>query len=181
MDLLDFSGEDMYFDRPLPAGVADLLAVAAAQYGEAGAELGLLRAYFLAPEHLSVLVALYRFYYYQQRYEDALIVADRAIGLAACELGLDPDWRRLTATDLERPAREAMAQTRFLLLALKGAGYLLMRLGRAREALARFETVAAVDTADRLGLKELLAWARNAVGAELAQEAGGNVRALRPR
>ncbi|WP_338113826.1 hypothetical protein [Thiococcus pfennigii] len=181
MDLLDFTGEDLYFDRPLPAGVADLLAAAAADYGEAGAEPHLLRADCLAPEHPSVLVALYRFYYYQRRYEEALLVADRAIGLTARELGLDPDWRRLTVADLAGPARDAMAKTRFLLLALKGAGYLLMRLGRAREALARLEVVAAVDTADRLGLTELLAWARDAVGIELAEAAGGNVRALRPR
>ena len=68
MDLLDFTGEDMYFDHPPPAEVDELIAAAAEQYGTDAAEHSLMRAYFLAPEHLSVLVALYRFFYYRQRY-----------------------------------------------------------------------------------------------------------------
>lgn len=181
MDLLDFTGEEMYFDRPLPVGVGDLLSEAAEHYGEPDAERSLLRAYLLAPEHLAVLVALYRFYYYQQRYADALIVADRAIVIAARELDLSPDWRRLDNAVLEQAASASMTLTRFLLLALKGAGYLQMRLGEPAGALERFEKVAAFDSSDRLGIKALLAWARNAVGTELAEKAGGNVRALHAR
>jgi hypothetical protein len=178
MDLLDFTGEEMYFDRPLPAGVADLLTTAAEHYGEVAAESRLLRAYFLAPDHLSVLVALYRFFYYQHRYEEALLVADRAIVAAARELDLRPDWRSLDNTTLGRAATESMALTRFLLLALKGAGYLQMRLGHAGDALARLEKVAAFDTSDRLGTGALLGWARNAVAVEVARAAGDNVHAL---
>lgn len=166
MDLLDFSGEDMYFDRPLPAGVEALLARAAEHYGSDEAELCLLRAYFLAPRHLSVLVALYRFFYYGQRYPEALAVADRAVAIAARELGLDlgpdDDWRRLDDADLGRAVTQSMTLTRFLLLALKGAGYLLMRMDRPAEALERLEKVAAFDSGNRLGLTELLSWTRQA-------------------
>jgi tetratricopeptide (TPR) repeat protein len=166
LDLLDFTGEDMYFDRPLPQGVDALIQRAAERYGSDEAELCLLRAYFLAPAHLSVLVALYRFYYYRQRYPDALTVADRAVTAAAGELGLDlgpdGDWRRLDDEHLGQAVMQSMAMTRFLLLALKGAGYLLMRMDRPAEAVERLEKVAAFDTGDRLGLGELLSWARKA-------------------
>ncbi len=179
MDFLDFAGEAMYFDRPLSPAVAELLVEAAAQYGEPAAECALLRAYFIAPEHLSVLVALYRFYYYQQRYEDALAVAERTIAIAARELCLDENWRHLDEQELERSARRSMGLTRFLLLALKGAGYLEMRLGAPAAAVERFEKLARFDTANRLGVTDLLAWSRQAVADTLAQSAGENVRAFR--
>ena len=72
MDLLDFNGEAMYFDEPVTPRVEALLAQAAEHYGagpeDTGAELCLLRAYFLEPEHLTVLVALYRYFYYRRQY-----------------------------------------------------------------------------------------------------------------
>lgn len=190
MDLHDFTGEAMYFDHPLPEAAAAQLAEAAEAYGSDTdhAELALLRAYLQAPDHLSVLVALYRYYYYRQRYEEALLIADRSIVAAATELGLDPDWRTLGPADLGAAAARSMTLTRFLLLSLKGAGFLLLRLGRPTAALARLEQAAACDDHDRLGLTDLLAWARTAsareqtaeLAAELGPELGEKVRFIRP-
>ena len=73
MDLLQFDQTTLYYVDPLPAGIEPLLLDAAACYGEAQAEALLLRAYFLAPEQLVVLVALYRYYFYQHRLDDALV------------------------------------------------------------------------------------------------------------
>ena len=73
-----------------------------------------------------------------------------------------------------------MTLTRFLLLALKGAGYLLLRLGDSVGALARFEKIAEIDTNDRIGIKELTALARGAVAEAAAERLGGNVRYLAP-
>jgi tetratricopeptide (TPR) repeat protein len=179
MDLLDFTGEDMYFDRPLPAEVEGLIADAAEHYGEDRAEHALMRAYFLAPGHLSVLVALYRFFYYRQRYDEALTVADRALAEAGRELGFGADWRVMTDDDLGRAAAQSMTLTRFVLLALKGAGFLLMRMDRPAEALERFEKAAAFDSSNRLGLTELLDWARKAVAKSDAEAAGANVHFFR--
>jgi len=171
MDLLHFDGEPMYFDLPVSPEVECLIDDAAAGYGEPEAEQSLLRAYFLEPEHLTVLVALYRYFYYRHRYADALIVADRAIALSSTRLGVPTDWRSLSEADLGRAVLVSMTLTRFLLLALKGAGYLLLRLGDPAAALERFEKVAELDTSDRLGLTELLALAR----AKLVEEQVGAV------
>jgi tetratricopeptide (TPR) repeat protein len=184
MDLLDFNGEAMYFDEPVTPRVEALLAQAAEHYGagpeDTGAELCLLRAYFLEPEHLTVLVALYRYFYYRRQYDEALATADRAIALAASRLGLPTSWKDLSEADLGRSVLQSMTLTRFLLLALKGAGYLLLRLGDSVGALARFEKIAEIDTNDRIGIKELTAMARGAVAEAAAERLGGNVRYLAP-
>jgi tetratricopeptide (TPR) repeat protein len=175
MDLLDFDGEAMYFDQPPPPEVQRLIDEAAEHYGTDTAELALLRAYFLAPDQLSVLVAMYRFFYYRHRYHEALLVADRAIRASAAQLGVDGDWRRLDDNDLGHAVQQSMAMTRFLLLALKGAGWLEMRLGEHEAALERFEKVAGFDSSDRLGMKDLLGWARGAVAEAEASQYGENV------
>lgn len=182
MDLLDFTGEEMYFDTPLPAEVDTLLEDAAANYGHHGgtsAEPALLRAYFLSPEHLSVLVALYRYYYYQHRLEDALMVAERAIGVSARELDLDEGWQGLDDARLREVGERSMTLTRFLLLALKGAGYLELRLNRAAEALERFEKLAVLDSDGRLGIDSLLRLARSLVTEQQIANAGDNLHVLR--
>ncbi len=160
MDLLDFDAKEMYFEQPLSPQAEKLIAEAARQYGEETAEHSLLHAYFLEPEHLTVLVALYRYFFYRHRYPEALIVADRAIAVTATQLGLSTDWRTLSKGDLERAVSVSMTLTRFLLWALKGSGYLKLRLDDAQRALERFEKVMEMDTSDRFGMQELLELAR---------------------
>lgn len=179
MDLLDFNGEEMYFDTPVGPEVDALIGLAARRYGEPKAEQSLLRAYFLEPEHLTVLVALYRFFYYRHGYAEALLVADRAIRLTAERLGVTPDWRMLTKNDLGSAVLESMTLTRFLLLALKGSGYLKLRLGDNADALERFEKVAEMDSSDRLGMAELLSLARAKVAEDRVKDAGDKVTFLK--
>ena len=100
MDLLDFSECKLYFEEALPAEAERLIALAASEYGEAGAELALLRAHLLAPDNLTVLVGLYRYYFYQHRLEDALQVAERAMQISGRHLGLPADWSLLDESGL---------------------------------------------------------------------------------
>ena len=86
MDLLDFSDCKLYFEDALPAEAEQLIAEAAADYGQPNAEMALLRAHLLAPDHLTVLVALYRYYFYQHRLADVLIVAEHAMRVSAKSL-----------------------------------------------------------------------------------------------
>lgn len=163
MDLLEFDGEALYFDEPLDRKVRDLLEQAARDYGTDAAEQGLLRAYFLAPEHPTVLVALYRYYYYQHRFEEALLVAERVLRVFGQRLELPMDWRGLSEMHLGGGVMISMTQVRFYMLALKGAGYLELRLGRYISALERLEKVAELDSKDRLGAQSLLEMAREAL------------------
>ena len=70
MDLHDFECKDMYFDEPISEEVEVLIDQAAEAYATGNAEQYLLRAYFLSPENLSVLVAMYRYFYYDHRPAD---------------------------------------------------------------------------------------------------------------
>ena len=163
MDLLDFTSEDLYFDEPLQTEARDCLDGAAAHYGEKKAEASLLRAYFLAPEHPLVLVALYRYFYYQHRLVDALRVADRVLVIFAKRLGLPEDWRDLNEFQIGGGVMVSMTMIRFYLLALKGAGFMELRLGQYAEALVRLEKVAELDAHDRLGAQALLVVAQQAL------------------
>ncbi len=160
MDLLDFDGGDLYFEEPLHDTARASLAQAAAHYGEADAsalaETWLQRADQQAPDHPLVLVALYRFFYYQHRLADALIIAERVLRVFAQRLNLPQDWRELTPEHL----RGDIPSLRFYLLALKDAGLLELRLGETRSAIARLEKVAELDSQDRLGARALLEVAR---------------------
>jgi tetratricopeptide (TPR) repeat protein len=161
MDLLDFEAQSLYFEDELPEEVSALLAAAADAYGNASAEHQLLRAYFLEPGHLTVLVALYRYFYYQHRYDDAFVVAERAIEIAARRLELRCTWQELSLQSLGAGIMKSMTLTRFYLMALKGSGYLQLRSGQTRDGLARLEKVAELDTDDRMGVRTLVQLARD--------------------
>ena len=122
-----------------------------------------------------MLVALYRYFYYRHCYREALVTADRAIALAAARLELPKRWQDLSAADLGHSVLTSMTMTRFLLLALKGSGYLLMRLGEPVAALDRFDKIAEIDSSDRLGIKELRSLAQAAATQAAVERAGGNL------
>jgi hypothetical protein len=157
MDLLDFSDCQLYFEEPIPAEAERLIQHAALHYGEDDAELALLRAHLLAPESLIVLVGLYRYYFYQHRLDEALVVAERAIALSARDLGLPADWQYLEERSLGSAANSSFGLLRFYLLALKATSVVLLRLGRIAASRARLLKLAALDSRDQTGAAKLLA------------------------
>lgn len=156
MDLLDFSDCKLYFEDPLPQAAERLIAQAASEYGEDTAELALLRAHLMAPDNLTVLVGLYRYYFYQHRLDDALMVAERAMQLSGRLLGLPADWRTLDETRLGSAAANSFGMLRFYLLALKAASVVLLRLGQIEASRDRLIKLAGLDCHDHLGAAKLL-------------------------
>ncbi|TCS61767.1 hypothetical protein [Varunaivibrio sulfuroxidans] len=171
MDLLDFETRTLYCDEALPARAKALIdqASAATVFGVGQgasfkiAEAHLQEAQKIAPDHLSVLVALYRFYFYTHRLEDSLDVAHRAIGLLAERLGLPASWNEVSPEMLEEASAGAMPLVRFYLQSLKAVGYLHLRLGAPERAQAALDKVQACDSNDRLGARVLSVWARGAI------------------
>lgn len=157
VDLLDFDQTALYFDDPVPSEVEALIAQAAGLYGEEKAEALLLRAYFLAPEQLSVLVALYRYYFYQHRLADALKVGQRALAVVGVRLGLPQDWTRLHPEHVGHAVMRSMGLTRFYLSVLKATAYILLRLDRRGEGRAMLAKLVELDSHDRMGAAALLA------------------------
>ncbi|MDP2882979.1 MAG: hypothetical protein Q8N89_15540 [Azonexus sp.] len=156
MDLLDFSDCKLYFEDELPAEAERLITQAARDYGDPAAELALLRAHLLAPEHLTVLVSLYRYYFYQHRLDEVLIVADHAKRISARHLGIPNDWRLINEAQLGSAATTSFGLLRFYLLTLKAESVVLLRLGRIAESRDRLTKLAALDSRDHLGAAKLL-------------------------
>lgn len=156
MDLLDFDQAALYFDESTPEAVERLVQEAGAAYGEPEAETLLLRAYFLAPESLLVLVGLYRYYFYQHRLEDALVVADRAMAAGGRRLGFPDQWRQLHPEFLGQAVLKSIGLLRFYLSVLKAAAYINARLGNAAISREQLRKLIEIDHHDRLGGRALL-------------------------
>ncbi len=171
MDLMDFDQAGLYFDEPVADTVQTLIAEAGDAYGDPSAEALLHRAYFLAPEALVVLVALYRYYFYQHRLADALIVADRALRIVGARLGFPPEWTRLHPDFLGQAVLRSMGLLRFYLSVLKATGYINLRLGRMAEGRAQIEKLIELDSHDRFGGKALLGVVVEAVAERIAEAA----------
>lgn len=162
MDLLDFEAQDLYFDEAMEPEIEALLVCAADGYGEGRAETPLLKAYALRPRNLTVLVALYRYYYYQHRPAQAREIAWRAMAVVGERLRFPASWRQLTVEDLGAGALRSMGLVRFYLLALKAAAYLSLRLGERALAAEMLRKLVALDPKDRLGGRALLDFAEPA-------------------
>jgi len=156
MDLLDFEAQGLYFEQADLAGVKELIATAAENYASGDAELSLLKAYFLAPESLNVLVALNRFYYYQHRLEDALTATTKALVVIRSTTGFPEDWRELLPNHISDAPAESLTQIRLYLFTLKAVGFLSMRLENLDLSQAIFEKLVELDNKDRIGAQGLL-------------------------
>lgn len=168
MDLLDFEPGTQYFDEPLDERATALIEQAAQAYGSPEAEAKLLQAEAIAPEHLSVLVALYRYYFYRHQHGAALAIASQAMNVVARRLNFVNVWTAVKIDDIARAATGQAELTRFYLHALKGAGYLHLRLGDVDEGLKRLDHLAGLDPKDRIGAKALADVVRQALQADAA-------------
>lgn len=156
MDLLHFEAQDLYFDGSTEPEVERLLVRAASGYADGQAEMPLLQALERAPHSLVVMVALYRFYYYQHRLADALDIAHRALDITSRQLGIPKDWNELDETQIGLAALQSMTLLRFHLLALKAAAYLLLRMGEEGEGKNLLRKLLELDNHNRLGVRQLL-------------------------
>ena len=154
MDLLDFEAEGLYFEQADVAGVKELIAQAAEDYSNGDAEFPLLRAYFLAPESLNVLVALNRFYYYQHRLEDALLATYKALAVIRASIDFPENWQDLQQQHIDNTAN--LTQVRLYLFTLKAVGFLNMRLHRLELSQQIFEKLVSLDSKNRIGAQALL-------------------------
>ena len=156
MDLLDFEAQGLYFEQPDVAGVKQLIATASENYADGDAELFLLKAYFIAPESLNVLVALNRFYYYQHRLEEALAATSKALVVIRPAIAFPEDWRDLQLKHINEAPAALLTNIRMYLFTLKAVGFLNMRLENLDLSQAIFEKLVELDSKDRIGAQGLL-------------------------
>jgi hypothetical protein len=145
-----------YYGGDLPAAAERALhAVGLAWEDEAVAEGHIYEALDLAPGHLAVQIAAYKFYFYRHRLQEALPYAQACLAQILRRNQLPADWRDV------RPGDAAFTtlnpEPRMVLFALVAYGYVLARLGRIEEGRAALIKVTELDPTDRLGALRLLA------------------------
>lgn len=156
MDLLEFEANDLYFEQTDPLEVQNLIKVASELYGSGEAELPLLKAYLRAPNSLNVLVALNRFYYYQHRLNEALMISEKSLQLIQKNINFPTDWRHVEQLHISQAPKESLTCIRLYLFTLKSVGFLNMRLENLELSRAIFEKLISLDEKDRIGVQGLL-------------------------
>ncbi len=141
--------------QTLPPVAEEHLRLASHSYSEdAKAEMHLVLAKAIAPNHPVVQVGEYRYYFYKNRLKDALKVAEACLKTVADELNIPVDWvdvmpEHADFTD-DEPAH------RFYLFVLKAYAYLLLRLGRIAEGTLVADKLMSLDPEDKIGGQLLL-------------------------
>jgi tetratricopeptide (TPR) repeat protein len=144
------------FGGGLPPDVERLLFEAAHSYDNAETALALLReARRLAPNHVAVLIGLYRFFFYKGRLSEALEIAQSCLTRAAIDNSLPLDWRLVAPEHAAFSSYDAPL-ARFFMFALKGYAYLNMRLGDLEEGRAAVLKLLQLDPGDKVGAGVLL-------------------------
>lgn len=122
---------------------------------DALAESHLRQAQAAAPDHPAVLIGFYRFYFYKGRLAEALDIARLCLSKAACDNGINPDWKRVSKGDANFSSYEAILP-RFFLFTLKGYAYLQMRLGNLEEGRTALMKLLELDPSDKLNAAVLV-------------------------
>lgn len=156
MDLLDFEAYELYYQQEDSPEVQELIQKAGENYANGEAELPLLQAFLRSPDSLNVLVALNRFYYYQHRLSEALIISERALELIRNRLEFPDDWQTLQLRHISDTPKELFSWIRLYLFTLKSIGFLKMRMHEMETSKAIFEKLVSLDSENRIGAQALL-------------------------
>jgi hypothetical protein len=142
-----------YPDLPTEAERALRLA-GLAWHREAEAEAHLARAAELAPDHLAVMVAHYRYHFYKHHYDRAERFARRCLDAVAAKLGIPREFEAVTSDQADFTGDDPLV--RFWLFAMQAYGYVLLRLGDDARGRAALEKVTALDAPDKTKTRVLL-------------------------
>lgn len=154
--------ERRYWGDDLDVGAERALHEAGLYFSDRERALACLeRAEGLAPGHLAVIIARYKFHLYRHELAEALVHALRCLSLAAARAGLPADWRLLDRESADFAGLDEAV--RLYMFALLAVGYLKVRLGQ-EEGDTMLARLADLDPADRLGAGRLLELSRRGPG-----------------
>jgi len=137
-----------------PRAERALRAAGLSWHDEAQAEALLDTAERIAPAHMAVLVAQYRYRLYKHRFHEAFTYAEKCLALSSAELGLSEDFRVVGRTHADFTASDP--RLRFWLFALQAYGYVLLRCGRTHDAMRALHKVVELDSTDQTKTRVLV-------------------------
>lgn len=130
--------------------IDEKLADAAMHYADAErAEASLLEARALDPSCLPVYFALYKFYFYQSRLQEAEAITLQALLASARQADIPEDWQQLSAHTIDWS--DIRAPQHFYLFSLKALAFIRLRRGEADQANALLRKIEELDPRDSVG------------------------------
>jgi len=146
---------DQHSHPDLPSEAERALRLAGlAWHREEEAEAHLARAAELAPGHLVVLVAHYRYHFYKHHYDRAEHFARQCLDRVAAELGIPGEFDAVNRDHADFTGENPLV--RFWLFAMQAYGYVLLRLGDQARGIAVLEKVTLLDASDNTKTRVLL-------------------------
>ena len=142
--------DGVLFDINLPDDLNALLQKAAKSYDNpAQAEALLKQAYELDNQQLSIYLALYKFYAYQNRMREAEQSVYQGLELAASQGNFNKNWQDLNyqSTDWSKPS----GAKRFYLYSLKALAFIYLRQDKRDDALKVLAKLQELDPNDEVG------------------------------
>jgi hypothetical protein len=121
---------------------------------DAKAEMHLALAKAIAPNNLVVHIGEYRYYFYKNRLNEALRVAEFCLVTVAHELGIPKSWDEVTPEHANFQSDDPAL--RFYLFVLKAYAYLLLRLNRISEGTLAADKLLELDRNNKIGGQLLL-------------------------
>ena len=113
------------------------------------AEKILWSAQAMDPACLPVYFALYKFYFYKARLEDAEHAALAGLKTAAQQGGFSADWINLSSASAKWESTDGAQH--FFLFTLKALAFIRLRLGRREESLTILDKLKELDPKDSVG------------------------------
>jgi tetratricopeptide (TPR) repeat protein len=145
-----FQEDRVMFGVDIPSHINACLQKAVAAYDDSEtAEKLLWQAHKLDPNQLEVYVALYKFYFYKNRVDEAEAVVLQSLKQAA-ELGrFDADWKRLTPSSSDWYS--TANPQRLYLYALKALSFIKLRRSDVEGAQSILAKLRELDPTDQVG------------------------------
>lgn len=130
------------------------------------ADFHLREAEALAPQHLAVLVARYKFSLYKHRFVEAAALAGACVAALGARLGLPEDPFHVVSAQLDLDSHED--DVRAWLFAVQALGYVLMRAGHRQRGIELLDHLIVIDHGDQSrtrGLRAVIAQTEDSDGA----------------
>ncbi len=163
-EVLLFAPERAFFADSTPQLLRHLLNNALCARVPEMVEASLLEARRLWPDEPDAHIGLYKFFFVSRRYGEAEAAVWAALRSAAGQLGIDRNYRRLTAGSACWQHRQG--PERLYLFSLKALGVIRLRRARVAQARSVLEKLLQLDPADEIGGGAFLQIARSFSGEE---------------
>ena len=141
--------QERYSWYQVPADVKNLLKLAADKWDNTEiAEKYINEALAKSPENIDVLVTAYRFFFYKNKFPQALEAAEKVINIVKQAEKLPDDWQELKSILMHRQNDPLI---RLYLSAYAGSGFILARLGQLEKAKEISARVKEIDEKNEFG------------------------------